>query len=78
MYTLFTDDPLTDFHHYDTAAEARWQKILNRRPICAGCGERIMEEYCCEHNGDYYCEHCSDCLNELNYSLTKTLVDKEW
>lgn len=51
---LFTDDPISDYDRYCNEQ----QKKLDRLPECSECGEKIMDEYCYEVNGEYICERC--------------------
>jgi len=53
---LFTDDPVADYDRYCNEQ----QKELDRLPECGECGEKIMDEYCFEVNGEYICEHCME------------------
>lgn len=51
-------DPAVQFAHNDLAQTAR----LMRRPLCAGCGCRIVSETCLDLSPfglkDYACERC--------------------
>lgn len=53
---LFTDNPIADFDRYCNEQ----QKELDRLPECCECGEKIMDEYCFEVNGEYICERCME------------------
>lgn len=38
--------------------EERW---LERRPVCAECGEHIQEDYAYRIGDDLYCNDCIEC-----------------
>lgn len=50
-----TDDPLADFHRWDSEQE----RLRNRLPKCFVCGKRITDEkaYCID--GIYICDDCA-------------------
>lgn len=52
----WTDDPLADFYQHDHEQAEREA----RRPICAGCGEHILDDVAYKIAGRLYCESCID------------------
>ena len=60
--SMFSDDPLRDFHRYDAYKE----KLLQRLPICADCGEHIQDEYAYRIYEDWICESC---MENYRYSI---------
>lgn len=50
----FTDDPIRDFARWD-AEQAR---MLEHRPECADCGERVQEDYYYLINDEVICPNC--------------------
>lgn len=60
---IYTDDPVTDFARHDAEQEA-W---LQRRPVCADCGNHIQDEEAYYINGEWVCMDCMDSyLREIN------------
>lgn len=52
----YTDDPVLDFARHDAEQEA-W---LQRRPVCADCGDHIQDEEAYYINGEWVCMDCMD------------------
>lgn len=53
---FYSDNPVADYDRYCNEQ----QKELDRLPECSECGEKIMDEYCYEINGEYIHEHCME------------------
>lgn len=51
-----TDDPLADFNAWDAEREAQLEKL----PICADCGERVMDDHFFLINDEVICPDCLD------------------
>lgn len=51
----FDYDPAREWDRYCNEEE----RELARRPICPGCGERIVEDSCFLIGEEYYCEDCT-------------------
>lgn len=50
----YSDDPVADFERYDED-QNKW---LERRPVCADCGEHIQDERAYYINGEWICRDC--------------------
>lgn len=50
----YTDDPIADYHRYDTEQTER----LDRLPVCPECERPIQDDCCYEINGEFICEEC--------------------
>lgn len=64
-----SDDPVRDWDRYCEYQE----REMSRYPRCAKCGERILDEYCYEEDGEYFCDDCFDKLHRV-----ETPVFDEW
>lgn len=64
---FYSDDPISDYNRYCNEQ----QKELDRLPECSECGEKIMDEYCFEVNGEYICERC---MNENHRKSVDMLI----
>ena len=51
---MFTDDPIDDFHRYDSEQEAKLDKL----PICEKCKNPIQQEKAVYYNDQWICENC--------------------
>jgi hypothetical protein len=51
---MFTNDPIADFHRYDSDREDALAKL----PKCCLCGEAIQEEKLFDVGGDLYHVEC--------------------
>ena len=56
MLMFYTNDPVADFHRYDSERERALQKL----PKCSECGEPIQDEECFVYDGRYICESCME------------------
>ena len=61
-----------DEGHAEAGCEAQ-EREMARYPICAKCGERILDEFCYEEDGEYFCDDCFDKLHRV-----ETPVFDEW
>lgn len=59
---MYTSDPVADFERYDYYKE----KKLQKRPICAWCGEPIQDDVAIYLDNEWV---CLDCINELKRSI---------
>lgn len=57
---ILTCDPVYDADQHDTECE-RW---LERRPVCADCGEHIQDEYMYVIDGKNICPSCLEDYRE--------------
>lgn len=51
---MYTDNPARDWDAYCEEQE----RELERRPVCACCGERIQDDYFYDINGENICPEC--------------------
>lgn len=63
-----TDDPTRDYNRY----EAEMERLDERLPVCADCGERITADYCYAINDVYI---CPDCLENGYRKWTEDCMD---
>lgn len=52
----WTDDPIADAYRRDHERE----DYEESRPVCAGCGEHILDDVAYRIGGKLYCESCID------------------
>lgn len=57
---MFTDDPLADFHRYDSEQEEK----LEHLPRCGYCNEPIQQEMAVHIENDWYCDECLELMRE--------------
>lgn len=55
---MFTNDPIADFHSYDSEKERQLDKL----PECSWCGNKIQDDYLWEICDETYCEECAENL----------------
>ena len=53
---FYSDDPAADYDRYCAEKE----KELAKRPVCAWCGEYIVDDECYEISGELVCCDCID------------------
>lgn len=51
---MFTDNPVRDFHAYDSEQERQLEKL----PICEKCKNPIQQEKAVYYNDQWICENC--------------------
>lgn len=67
----WSDDPVRDWDRYCEQQE----RDMERCPVCASCGDRILDEYCYKgDDGDYYCK---DCFEDM-YRVETPVYDEEY
>lgn len=52
----WTDDPLADFARHDDEE----QEFVKKLPVCADCGEPVMDDYYFLINDEVICPKCMD------------------
>ena len=51
-------DYIPDYNDLYDAYEAKQERLIDRLPKCAWCGEPIMDDYLYDFDGDTVCEAC--------------------
>ena len=62
-----TDDPIADFNRH----EREQDKLLERLPKCADCGEPIQDDDYYEFDCYFY---CWDCVNDNHKKSTDSFI----
>ena len=67
---MYTDDPIADAYAYDYE-----QAIAEERyPVCAKCGEHILDDYLYHIDDELICE---ECLKEYFRKSTDDYIDED-
>ena len=67
-----TDDPLRDFHRYDSDKE----EALAKLPICEKCKQPIQQEKAVYYNDQWICEDCEyDLWKDIREDFLESVVE---
>lgn len=66
---MFTNDPLSDFHRYDSDRE----DALSKLPVCDKCRCAIQQEKAVYYNSQWICE---DCEHDFWYEIREDFLER--